>query len=238
MNQTAFAIAQRLRGLEKALNHTLTLNISEDERTNLTARRGIYEGIAEDIERDYGVKYCAGVTPSSCPQEAWKCPRAHMVGGACSECGWCYACAKKGPDAWKDEDDKPLPEDPEIHAAFPTRSGRHDLYATAMRLVGARYSKGGLVALVVWLLLKGEKNVERLRTMFLECFACKASLQEPTEPPHCIDCSITEEQHHAWEEFLHPGKERTRHADACASFDFDPEQQLGPDKPCNCGFEK
>lgn len=189
-NPTAFAIAQRLRGLEKALNHTLTLNITEDERTNLTARRGLYEGIAEDIERDYGIKVCAGATPNACPDQVPPCPRAHMVGGACSECGWCYTCAKKGYDAWKDEHDKPLPEDPEIHAAFPTRSGRHDLYATAMRLVGARYSKGGLVALVVWLLLKGE-----------------------------------------------PGK-KTRHDDNCASYDFDPEQQLGPDKPCDCGFEK
>ena len=55
-------------------------------------------------------------------------------------------------DAWKEEEDKPLPEDDKIHRAFPTRSGRHDLYAEAMRLVGARYSKAGLVALVNWLL--------------------------------------------------------------------------------------
>jgi hypothetical protein len=60
--------------------------------------------------------------------------------------------------AWADDtdDDKPLPEDAEIKAAFPTRSERHDLYGEAMRLVGARRSKGGLVALVTWLLLRAE----------------------------------------------------------------------------------
>jgi hypothetical protein len=55
---------------------------------------------------------------------------------------------------WKSDSDRPLPEDSEIEAAFPTRSGHHDLYWEAMRLVGARYSKGGLVALVTWLLLR------------------------------------------------------------------------------------
>lgn len=48
--------------------------------------------------------------------------------------------------------DMPLPEDADISAAFPTRTGRHDLYAEAMRLVGAKHSKGALVALVNWLL--------------------------------------------------------------------------------------
>lgn len=61
-------------------------------------------------------------------------------------------------DAWKGGDDKPLPEDDAIEAAFPTRSKRHDLYAEAMRLVGARYSKGGLVALVNWLLHEREQR--------------------------------------------------------------------------------
>jgi hypothetical protein len=54
-------------------------------------------------------------------------------------------------------DDRPIPEDAEIHAAFPTRSERHDLYAEAMRLVGAKRSKGELVKLVNWLLHKAEK---------------------------------------------------------------------------------
>lgn len=51
-------------------------------------------------------------------------------------------------------DDAPLPEDAAISAAHPTRSGRHDLYAEAMRLVGAKRSKGALVALVNWLLVR------------------------------------------------------------------------------------
>jgi hypothetical protein len=54
-------------------------------------------------------------------------------------------------------DDTPLPEDAEIEAAFPTRSERHDLYGEAMRLVGARRSKQGLVALVNWLLHRLDK---------------------------------------------------------------------------------
>lgn len=48
--------------------------------------------------------------------------------------------------------DMPLPEDKDIEAAFPTRSGRHELWAEAMRLVGAKRSKGELVKLVNWLL--------------------------------------------------------------------------------------
>lgn len=59
-------------------------------------------------------------------------------------------------DAWEQWEDKSLPEDEAIRMAFPTRSNRHDLYAEAMRLVSARYSKGALVALVNWLLLERE----------------------------------------------------------------------------------
>jgi len=55
-----------------------------------------------------------------------------------------------------DWDDYPLPEDKDIKAAHPLRTGRHDLYAEAMRLVGAKRSKGALVELVNWLLSKVE----------------------------------------------------------------------------------
>jgi hypothetical protein len=61
-------------------------------------------------------------------------------------------------DAWNSEDDRPLPEDAAIDAAFPTRSGRHDLYAEASRLVGAKYTKGALIALVNWLLHRVEQS--------------------------------------------------------------------------------
>jgi hypothetical protein len=63
-----------------------------------------------------------------------------------------HACI--GDEAWGD---KPLPEDDAIKAAFPTRSGRHDLYAEAVRLVGAKRSKYALVSLVTWLLLRIEE---------------------------------------------------------------------------------
>lgn len=49
-------------------------------------------------------------------------------------------------------DDQRLPEDPAIRDAHPLYTGRHDLYDEAMRLVGAKHSRGALVALVNWLL--------------------------------------------------------------------------------------
>jgi hypothetical protein len=58
---------------------------------------------------------------------------------------------------WKDT---PLPEDAAINAAHPLRSGRHDLYAEAMYLVGACHSKGKLVNLVTWLLLAREDGAK------------------------------------------------------------------------------
>lgn len=58
-------------------------------------------------------------------------------------------------DNW---DDRELSREEEeaIHEAFPTRSGRHELYAEAMRLVGAKRSKGELVKLVNWLLHRAQ----------------------------------------------------------------------------------
>lgn len=41
-----------------------------------------------------------------------------------------------------------------IEAAHPMRTGRHDLYTAAMRLVGGRHSKGDIVELVNWLLFR------------------------------------------------------------------------------------
>ncbi len=56
-----------------------------------------------------------------------------------------------------DWDDKQLPEDKEIDDCHPSRTGKHELYAEAMRLVGARHSKGGLVELVNWLLHRTDR---------------------------------------------------------------------------------
>jgi hypothetical protein len=60
--------------------------------------------------------------------------------------------------------DTPLPEDIQIQHADPTVSGRHDLYAEAMRLVGARRSKAGLVSLVNWLLHEIQLTNKMLKT--------------------------------------------------------------------------
>lgn len=54
-------------------------------------------------------------------------------------------------DTWEDQ---PIPEDEAIKAAHPTRSGQHEAYQEAMRLVGAKRSKAALVELVNWLLLE------------------------------------------------------------------------------------
>jgi hypothetical protein len=61
-------------------------------------------------------------------------------------------------DAW---DDKPDEWTPEIEKAFPTRSGSHEAYGTAMRMVGNRHSKRELVALVNWLLVRLESKGTR-----------------------------------------------------------------------------
>ena len=45
----------------------------------------------------------------------------------------------------------------DIQAAFPTRSGSHDEYGMAMEMVGNRYGKHELVALVNWLLVRAKK---------------------------------------------------------------------------------
>lgn len=56
------------------------------------------------------------------------------------------------------DDDTPIPEDAEIYAAHPLETGRHDLYNEAMRLVGAKHTKGALVELVNWLLLRLDRS--------------------------------------------------------------------------------
>jgi hypothetical protein len=58
-----------------------------------------------------------------------------------------------------------------IKAAHPLRTGRHDLYQEAMRLVGERHAKGDLVELVNWLLSRiddAAAEVGRLRTLIVE----------------------------------------------------------------------
>ena len=54
-------------------------------------------------------------------------------------------------DLWRDKPDEWTES---VKRAFPTRSGSHEQYAAAMQMVGNRHSKGALVALVNWLLVK------------------------------------------------------------------------------------
>lgn len=53
--------------------------------------------------------------------------------------------------AWADKEDE---WSGPIRDAFPTRSGSHEEYGTAMRMVSNRHSKGELVALINWLLVR------------------------------------------------------------------------------------
>jgi len=78
--------------------------------------------------------------------------------------------------------DKPIPEDNAIDSAFPTISKRHDLYAHAMRMVGARRSKGSLVALVNWLLVRADGTPTALDLAAIETRAAAANDYEDDDP--------------------------------------------------------
>jgi hypothetical protein len=75
------------------------------------------------------------------------------------------------PEGRDESYDKPLPEDAQIKAVFPTKTGDHDLYMEALRLVNAKRSKYGLVDLVNWLLwrLKQCKETPALRRWEHNC---------------------------------------------------------------------
>jgi hypothetical protein len=57
--------------------------------------------------------------------------------------------------------DSAQPEDDAIKSAHPSRTGKHETYGEAMRLVGARRSKGALVALVNWLLAERDEATRK-----------------------------------------------------------------------------
>jgi hypothetical protein len=83
------------------------------------------------------------------------CARCRVGAHDHCECQ-CDVCAARfdGParnEPWEDEPDE---WSEAIHESFPTRSGSHETYATALKMVGHRYSKGQLVALVNWLLVR------------------------------------------------------------------------------------
>lgn len=64
--------------------------------------------------------------------------------------------------------DKPDEWSEKIREAFPTRSGSHEQYGIAMTMVSNRHSKGALVALVNWLLVRAD-GVKALPTVCIEC---------------------------------------------------------------------
>jgi hypothetical protein len=85
--------------------------------------------------------------------------------------------------------DEPLPEDDAINAAHPARSGRHDQYAAAMRLVGAKRSKGALVNLVSWLLVRLSDSDARQRVLQERCQHLETTIRQsiPPDPLHGSD---------------------------------------------------
>lgn len=62
----------------------------------------------------------------------------------------CSACRSRIV-VWEDAKDEWTVQ---IKAAHPTRAATYEAYATAMKMVGHRRSKGELVALVTWLLVR------------------------------------------------------------------------------------
>lgn len=79
-------------------------------------------------------------------------------------------------------EDAPTPEDFVISEAFPTRSGDHASYAEAMRLVGARRSKGTLVALVNWLLHRVKVAESRAMWSVSDVVALKDAVKFYADP--------------------------------------------------------
>jgi hypothetical protein len=89
---------------------------------------------------------------------------------------------------WTSEDDEPLPEDAEIMGCHPVNlpeSERHDLYVEAMRLVGARRSKYGLINLLHWQLRKSADLTARIAQLEsceygATCNYCMSGAPHPT----------------------------------------------------------
>jgi hypothetical protein len=87
----------------------------------------------------------------------------------CPQCAMCtpkslppftFAMVVPEEPSWEDRTDEWTER---VRASFPTRSGSHEEYALAMRMVGNRHSKSELVALVNWLLV--ERRDARQKTL-------------------------------------------------------------------------
>jgi hypothetical protein len=81
-------------------------------------------------------------------------------------------------------DDKPIPQDKEIKAYHPTRTGRHEVYADAMALVGAKRSKYALVELVNWLLAKNLELDDRYQEV---CAKLEDAAPRTDNPPLTLE---------------------------------------------------
>ena len=95
------------------------------------------------------------------------------------------------------EGDKPLPEDAAINRAHPLMTQAHELYREAMRLVGARHSKYGLVELVNWLLCR-TKRMQGALLAAAKVFDTYKELHRAKVPPQ-----------------NHKADVNRKHADAC-----------------------
>ena len=80
---------------------------------------------------------------------------------------------------WEDTDDEWTAA---INAAHPNRSGAHENYAIAMKMVGHRHSKNALVALVCWLLVE--------RKVTAPSCTCASIMADPTR--HFRGCPLRE----------------------------------------------
>lgn len=80
------------------------------------------------------------------------------------------------------EKDSPLPEDEEISMAHPVTTGNHEAYQEAMRFVGARHSKSGLVELVNWLLVNCSRLIQERANLDFQ--PTRKGGDEPCETPH------------------------------------------------------
>lgn len=113
----------------------------------------LVERMQEEVREYLGGEPCAdgpelflaGFLPSVCGQQV-----------AAAQGALKAALAEAPPEFEWTVNDKPLPEDDEIKAVFPTRSGNFRRYEEAVRLVGAKRSKYALVDLVNWLLSRTE----------------------------------------------------------------------------------
>jgi len=98
---------------------------------------------------------------------AFICPEGAHLHARCGACSYtvpvfCQDDQAAFPVDYTDEDepvDEALPEDNLIANAHPIYTGRHDIYAEALRLVTAKHSKGALVNIVNWLLYEQDQTL-------------------------------------------------------------------------------